>query len=110
MILVDGYDFAAYNAMGYGKLLEDKTKTVQGSASMKMPQFGFGRWRDYLSTVTKLAPIPKGAKATTFPDGVLRLGGTIALDGNRILYSYEDGVPGDHPNPADVIRTILTQK
>ncbi len=106
MLLVDGYDFAAYNAMGYGKLLEDKSKTILGGASLKLPQFGFGKWKDYISTVTKLAPIPKGSKATTFPEGVLRLGGTLALNGNRIVYSYEDGVPGDHPNPIDVIRSL----
>lgn len=40
------------------------------------------------------------------PEGVLRLGGTIALSGNSIIYVYEDGVPGDYPDPKDVIKSF----
>ncbi len=40
------------------------------------------------------------------PEGVLRLGGTIAISGDRIIYVYEDGVPGDYPDPADVIKSF----
>ena len=104
---MDGYDFAAYNAMGYGKLMENQSKTIAGSKRMKMPtSFGFGRWKDYLFNVGKLAPVPPGEK-TSFPEGVLRLGGTLALNQNDILYSYEDGVPGDHPDPQEVIHVFL---
>ncbi len=107
MMLVDDYNFTAYNSMGYGKLLEDKQKSLLGSASMKLPRFGFSKWKDYLSLVTKLTPIPKGSKSLSVPQGVLRLGGTVGLNGNRIVYSYEDGVPGDHPKPLDVIRSLV---
>lgn len=45
----------------------------------------------------------KGMKLGEVPEGVLRLGGTIALSGDRIIYAYEDGVPGDYPDPIEVI-------
>lgn len=105
-LLVDDYEFGAYNAIGYGKLMENQAKTIEGSKTMKMPKFGLGRWKDYLTSVGKLSPIPPGSP-TSFPEGVLRLGGTLALNQDKIVYSYEDGVPGDHPNPVDVIKSLV---
>lgn len=107
--LVDGYDFEVYNAMGYGRLMENQAATIKGSQSMKMPKFGFGRWKDYLTTVGRLSPIPPG-QATSFPEGVTRLGGTLALNKDKIVCSYEDGVPGDHPEPVDVIKSLVLSR
>jgi hypothetical protein len=42
------------------------------------------------------------------PQGVLRLGGTFAVDGGAVLFAHSDGVPGDHPNVADVIDALRT--
>ena len=41
------------------------------------------------------------------PEGVTRLGGTFAIKDNDILYGYEDGVPGDHPDPDEVLRSLM---
>ena len=54
---------------------------------------------------------PGSNKALRFgelPEGVLRLGGTFALDRDIVLYSYEEGVPGDTPNVDNVIAVFQT--
>jgi hypothetical protein len=101
LMLVDGYNFDAYNAMGYGRIAENKDLAIKGTMNMKAPSMDFGKWFKYLSTVAKLAPVPEGS--ISFPEGVTRLGGTLAVNGEEILYSYEDGVPGDHPQPSEVL-------
>ena len=50
-----------------------------------------------------MAPIPKDMKFGEIPEGVLRLGGTVGIVGETIKFFYEDGVPGDYPEPKDVL-------
>lgn len=102
-ILVDGYDFNAYNAVGFGKLLDNRANTIAGSKKLKAPKLGFKMWRQYLRNVMRLAPIPKGSKPNSIPEGVTRLGGTLAVNGPDLIYAYEDGVPGDYPEPTEVL-------
>lgn len=113
LFLVDDYTFTAYNTIGFGKLLENKDNTIKGSKNLKAPKFSFRRWRDYFSSVAKLSPIPKDFKffqrGSKIPEGVTRLGGTIALNKNNVVYVYEDGVPGDYPSPVDVLNTLETR-
>lgn len=109
-LLVDDYSFSAYQTVGYGKIAENPENALKGTKNMQIPKFGFGRWKDYLTSAGKLAPIPAGLKFGQVPEGVLRLGGTLALQKNRILYSYEDGVPGDYPKPEDVLKAFQTNK
>lgn len=108
MFLVDGYTFDAYNSMGFGKLLEDREATKAGAKKMRRPKLSFARFRAYLKNVARLSPIPKGSiRQRRFPEGVTRLGGTIGVDRNNVVYAYADGVPGDYPNPADVLDSLL---
>ena len=133
LFLVDNYEFGAYKAAGFGKIAENAELSIKGTKRMKPPNFGFQRWIAYLKSVASLSPIPKGEtmyhivampfifiyfiylttrtyieglKFGEVPEGVLRLGGTIALNGDRIIYVYEDGVPGDYPDPSDVIKSF----
>lgn len=124
LFLVDNYEFGAYKAAGFGKIAENAELSVKGTKRMKPPNLGFQQWISYLKSVTALAPIPKGRicipcfiifntfilikgmKLGEVPEGVLRLGGTIALSGDRIIYTYEDGVPGDYPDPKEVINSF----
>ena len=71
---------------------------------MKKPELD---WWKYVTTVGKMSPIPKDMKFGEVPEGVLRLGGTIGLKADKVVYSYEDGVPGDYPAPKDVLESIL---
>lgn len=103
LFLVDDYTFGAYEALGYGKIGDDKEKSKQGAKKMKKPELD---WWKYATSVGKISPIPKGMKFGEIPEGVLRLGGTVGINGNKIVYSYEDGVPGDYPAPADVLQSF----
>jgi len=38
--------------------------------------------------------------------GVLRLGGTFAVDDGVVKFAHSDGVPGDHPDIAKVIEAL----
>jgi hypothetical protein len=89
LFLVEGYSFDAYKAMGFGKLLDDREATKTGAKNLKPPKFGFAKWRSYLSTVGRLSPIPKGSLGSRqFPEGVTRLGGTIGVSGEDVVYLY----------------------
>lgn len=107
LFLVDGYSFDAYKTIGFGRIGDNKGNTIRGTRKMKFPLFGLRTLRKYLANVIRLSPIKPGARGRErFPDGVTRLGGTIAADGNEIKYVYEDGVPGDYPKPLDVLRAL----
>ena len=75
---------------------------------MKAPNLTFSQWLAYFSSVGSLSPIPKTLKFGQVPEGVLRLGGTFGINGDKIVYRYDDGVPGDHPTPLDVINSLVT--
>lgn len=104
LMLVDDYKFNAYNAVGLGKIGESRELAVKGTRKMKPPGLKIQTWLTYIKNVGRLAPIPKDVKG--IPEGVTRLGATFGINGGEIIYVYEDGVPGDHPNPEDVIKSF----
>jgi hypothetical protein len=106
LLLADDYTFSAYNAAGFKTIGEVKEMAVKGSANMKKPDLSWSQWSGYFSSVSKLAPVPKDLKFGSIPQGVLRLGGTFAINKQKITYVYEDGVPGDVPSPADVLASL----
>jgi hypothetical protein len=106
LLLSDDYTFSAYKAVGFKTIAEDKEMAKKGSANMKKPELSWSQWTNYFTSVSNLAPIPAKLKFGEIPQGVLRLGGTFAIDGKSLKYVYEDGVPGDHPNPTEVLRSF----
>ncbi len=100
MFLVDDLSFDAYKKAGLGKIGDDVN--AMKNAKMKNPD-GLN-WIAYLSSAMKLAPIPKGMKFGSIPEGVLRLGGTFVIDKNVLKYEYLDAVPGDVPSISDVLQ------
>ena len=101
-MLVDDYNFESFKAAGFGLIGENAELAVKGTKNLKAPDLKFGRFMSYFKSVGKLAPIPKNAKMGV-PEGVIRLGGTFGIDGKEVVYLYEDGVPGDHPIPTEVL-------
>ena len=102
LILTDDYSFSAYDTVGLKKIGEDTN--AMKNAKMIKPE-GIN-WLSYISSVGKLAPIPKGLKFGEVPQGVLYLGGTLGLQGEKVIYSFADGVPGAHPEPAEVVKAF----
>ena len=103
-VLVDGYDFEAYKAAGFGRFDEqDKEVAKEAAKSLTAPPIGLkGAW-DYMTSAAKLAPIPKDKmKFGEIPEGVLRLGGTFVVNGKDIIYRWSDRLPGDHPDMEQV--------
>ena len=96
---VDNYSFGAYEAAGFGRFDEqDENLAKDALQNMEAPALGLkGAW-NYATSVMKVSPIPKDLKFGDIPEGVLRLGGTFVVDGDKILYRWSDRLPGDHPD------------
>ena len=102
-IFVDGYDFTAYEEVGFGNFVVGDTDAVK-DVKIGVPDFGMGTWWKYLTSMSKLSPIPPdGMKFGELPEGVLRLGGTFVVKNDDVVYQWNDRLPGDHPNTKDVI-------
>lgn len=103
---VDGYEFNAYKSMGLQNIGDDKSIKME-DVKLEAPDLGFSGWWKYMTSMMKISPIPKeGVKFGEVPEGVLRLGATFVFDGDEIIYEYRDKVPGDHPQPSDVLASI----
>ena len=102
LMLADDYSFSAYDAVGLKKLGDD-TEAMRSAKMMKPDGIN---WWDYISSAGKLAPIPKDLKFGQVPQGVLYLGGTLGLNGDKVVYAYADGVPGAHPDPLEVVKVF----
>ena len=103
VVLVDDYDFKAYNAVGFGKFT-DLSEQDKKDIKIRKPEISLKTWWKYLSNVIRLSPIDKDKPG--IPEGVLRLGGTFVIQGDAIVYQWNDKIPGDHPEPEDVLRFI----
>jgi len=100
---VDGYDFTAYEAAGFGKLDGSDPNAAKG-AKLAAPNLSMGDWFKYTTNVMALSPVPKDLKFGEIPEGVLRLGGTFVVDGNEVVYQWSDKIPGDYPAVDDVLQ------
>lgn len=107
LMFVDGYAMDAYKTVGFKKIdLFSGMKLIKEKRKMTMPTFSPGRWKDYLKSTNDLIPLPKGQKGA-FPEGVTMNGGTFAVDGDKIMFAYSDAVPGNYPDPNDVVKSLI---
>lgn len=98
-------NFTAYKTAGFGNIGDTKV-TSERMRTLKAPNLGASTWWKYLINVNKLSPIPKNLRFGELPEGVLRLGGTFAIDGDTVLFAHADQFPGDHPAITDVLRAV----
>ena len=105
-MFVDGYDFFAYESVGFGKFTDVDPETAK-QVKMAAPDLSFGQWMRYARAVGKTSPIPKNMKFGEIPEGVLRLGGTFVVKGDEILYQWSDRLPGDHPEISEVLSLAI---
>lgn len=106
-MFVDDYSFGAYKSVGF-KSFTQVDKEVIKDVKMTAPDLSWKQWMGYFGNVGKISPIPKDMKFGQVPEGVLRLGGTFVVDGDKILYQWNDRVPGDHPDIAEVLGQVVS--
>jgi len=99
---VDDYDFDAYKAVGFGEVFDADEETKK-NYKPAAPDLTFGEFWKYLTNVNKLSPIPKDLKFGDVPKGVLMVGGTFVVNGEDIIYQWNDQIPGNHPVVSDVL-------
>lgn len=101
-MFVDDYTFDAYKKVGFKSFTEMDKEAVK-EVKMTAPNLSLQEWIGYFSNVGKVTPIPKGMKFGEVPEGVLRLGGTFVVKGDKVLYQWNDRLPGDHPDIQEVL-------
>jgi len=101
-LIDDSKNFAGYKAAGFNVLLGEKQ--LEKPPDFKPPKMGMGKWLTYLRNVASLSPVPKDMKFGEFPEGVRVLGGTYAIDGDKVLFSHMDEVPGATPEIEAVLK------
>lgn len=100
-LIDDTPDFAAYKRAGFVNMLGDVQ--LEKPPDFKPPKtMSPGKWWSYLRNVNSLAPIPDKPKFGEVPPGVKVLGGTFVLQGEQVVFSHEDVVPGATPALDDV--------
>lgn len=87
---VDGYSLDAYGAVGFNKQFTKSSPQEVLKASP--PNLSPGQWMSYLGNAPKVQP------PLQYPEGILRLGGTMVVNGNDIIYQWNDLMMGDHPD------------
>lgn len=104
-LIDDSPTFEAYRAAGFNYLMGDKP--LEQPPDFKPPKaMTGGKWWSYLRNVNQLAPIPKQMKFGEVPQGVRVLGGTYAIDGEAVVFSHMDEVPGATPDIEDVLASV----
>lgn len=105
---VDGEDMAGYDAAGFGSMdgSQDSQAAKEAAGSLRAPTLGAGQWWKYLTNTMALTSIPEGMKFGDIPPAVIRLGGTFAVDGDRVLFAHADRIPGDHPDLDTVLGLV----
>ena len=106
VLFADNLEFNAYDAVGFGKFT-DLSEKDKKDIKLRKPDISLRTWWTYLSNVVKLSPIEKGKSG--IPEGVLRLGGTFVVKGDDVVYQWNDKIPGDYPEPEDVVHFIEEQ-
>jgi len=107
---VDGYDFDAYESAGFTSKFTDTDPADAKKANLSKPDLSFKQWMSYASAVGKVSPIPEDSNlfGGGVPEGVLRLGGTLVVKGDDVLYQWNDRLPGDHPNIDEVVSIAVS--
>lgn len=103
-LIDDSADFAGYKSVGFNLMIGDKK--LETPPDFKPPTMGMGKWLSYLRNVASLSPVPKDMKFGEVPQGVRVLGGTYAVDGDEVVFSHMDEVPGATPEIEAVLRSV----
>jgi hypothetical protein len=104
-IAVDGYDFAAYKKAGFGRFDKKPESVTQDVIPKPIKLGGWRGWWTFLSSFMPLAPVTPDMKFPEMltPEGLLWVGGTIVIQGDEIVYRWDDRISGDYPDASKVL-------
>ena len=117
-ILVDDYDHNSYKkTMGFTRF--DEVTSIAQLKELNLSKLilpllktlGISKLVTYVANVPALAPLEGKLDWTDLPEGGLRNGGTLVLGGGmeqRVIYRWNDKIPGDVPDPKDVYQSAET--
>lgn len=97
----DSESYDAFKAMRFGNV---DTNPPPKDVSLKPLNFGVGDWLAYLPNVVSLTAVKQGEEG--IPEVVKMLGGTLVVDGAKVIYAVADPLPGQYPEPLDVLREV----
>lgn len=102
---VDGYNFEAYKKAGFGRFDEKDDKLTKDLRPKPIRLGGIGGWLKFLTNFMQLAPVTPEMSfpENLSPEGLFWVGGTIVLEGDNIVYRWDDRISGDHPEVLDVL-------
>lgn len=102
---VDDYNLEAYTAAGLTGM--DTSSKLPEGTSLKPPEMGFGGWWKYLKNVMSVSPASsKTVSSDQVMESVLRLGGTFVVKGDKVVYQWNDVIPGDTPDLQEVLEAV----
>lgn len=104
-IAVDGYDFAAYKEAGFGRFDEKPESVTKDVVPRPIELGGWKGWWTFLTSFMPLAPVTPDMKFPEMltPEGLFWVGGTMVIQGDEIVYRWDDRNSGDHPNASKVL-------
>lgn len=95
--LLQAYESIGLGSMEFGKSVD---------SDVAAPKLGGVRgWWKYMRSVEELTPVEVGSRK--FAEGVKQLGGTFIIDGDEVIYEWNDRFPGDTPVPRAVLEDVL---
>jgi len=108
-IFVDDLEtFSGYRSLGFQKFgwndIRRHWKTVEFPPKLSSIVQGF----QYVTSIPSIGPFVKG-QSLRVPEGGLVMGGTYVIAGNEIVYEWRDKLPGDLPDPRDVLSAMEEQ-
>jgi len=109
-IFVDDYQHQLYKDLGFSRF--DDSGTLEKVMSSKVDKtklggflpLGVGTLVQYVTHVLQLAPVEGTVNWLDLPEGGLRNGGTLVIQGENVIYQWSDTIPSDVPDIQDVIR------
>mmetsp|Transcript_4776 Transcript_4776/g.7262 ORF Transcript_4776/g.7262 Transcript_4776/m.7262 type:complete len:102 (+) Transcript_4776:753-1058(+) len=69
-----------------------------------LPLLGVSTLIQYVTHVLPLAPVEGTLNWLDLPEGGLRNGGTLVIQGDNVIYQWSDTIPSDVPDVQEVLQ------
>lgn len=100
-IFVDDYKtLDAYKSLKFPNFTDLKVNDAKGM-KLRFPKLSFADSWKYMTNVASISPVDNVSSG--LPESVLKNGGTFVIQNDEVIFQWFDKVPGDYPNPSDVL-------